>query len=242
MKNSYNNLSVVILDDDDASILYLKHLINITRSALVTATFNHPGKFLEKFNELDFDVLILDCDMPEFNGKEIVKRIGRGRCIVNTASELLYEQAIKCHPIDILIKPVNDIYLIGALEKASKLISFETPKIGYYMFNVAESKLKVKIRVSDFLYLSSDKTDPRNKEVILKSGQKYTLMDYSFKELLEIAPDLIPVNHSEAVSIEIIHSKGFDEVILDELPDGRKISVTLSETYRQEFKRRCPDL
>lgn len=236
MKNIHHNLSVVLLDDDGMSLLELEQIITTHHLAKINAVYSNPNIFLKDLSTLNFDILILDCDMPGISAREIIGKIGCERCIINTGSKDKYEEAIECHPIDILLKPTKDIQLSKAFEKALKFISRENGNAEYHLFNVAQNKLKVQIKLSDIVYVHSDETDSRNKDIILRDGKKYTLMNCSFKDLLHIAPSLIQVNHSEAISLEIVCSKGFDEIILSGIPGViDQKSVTLSHTYRNDF-------
>jgi PleD family two-component response regulator len=92
MKQANENLSIVLLDDDTVSLLHLRQLAANTGLANVVATFNSPQKFMEEFLNLKFDLLILDCEMPGMSGKEIIKKIGKDRCIVHTGSKHKYEE------------------------------------------------------------------------------------------------------------------------------------------------------
>lgn len=242
MKKTNTHLSVILLDDDKNALLYMEQLVAHTQIANVVATYTDTGKFIQDLPSLHFDLLILEIEMHGVSNKALIKNVGKEKCIVNTDSEHRYAEAIKSHPIDILIKPAKESQVLRALEKALKIISKEEEELAieYQMFNVAEDKYKkTLIKLSDILYVRSSIASPRNKEIILRSGEKFTLMDYSFKELLKIAPRLIQVNQSEAVSIEMIQSKGLDEVIVKEIPGRSGIkSLTLSRAFRSEFNKR----
>jgi len=241
MKRTNTNLSVVLLDEDVNALLHIEQLITTTQIANVIGTYTDSEKFIKDLPILNFDLLILDIEIQGISGKTLIKKVGKERCIVNTASEHRYAEAIKSHPIDILIKPAKRAQVLRALEKALIFIPKEEEvAIEYQMFNVAEDKYKkTLIKLSDILYVRSSPVSPRNKEIALRSGTKFTLLDYSFKELLKIAPKLIQINQSEAVSIEIIQSKGFDEIIVKELPGRAGVkSLTLSRAFRIEFNKR----
>ncbi len=249
MKHTHNSLSVVILDDDPVSVLYLKHLIKVTKSARIAATFNSPQKFLEVYEELNFDVLLLDWVMPVFSGKEIIKTVGGEHCIVNTESNQFYEQAIKCHPIDILIKPVAERHLLGALNKARKLkinnskynepIESYTSAKEFALFHTNEGEANVLLK--DILFVRTIKSSHGNLEMFLKPERKLLLKGYAIEYILEIADFLLQPNQSELVSNEAVDIIEHNLIHLKEVCDkSKQITIKLSRHYRENFLSHIP--
>lgn len=212
MEQIYTNLSVVLLDDDDMSLLHLKQLITSNNQAMVVGVFTDPTVFLRQAPALHFDILILNCEMPGASAKEVVEIIGCERCIISTGSKDKYEEAIKCHPIDIMIKPPTQLDVMRTLNKARKII---TPSAGkdYYLFKTLEHPDKISIRIQDIIYIFTH-NNSRRKTMLMRNGASYTLSDYTMDELLEIAPHLLRPNQSELVAIDMIQCKGYDHVYL----------------------------
>ncbi len=146
MEASSNNFSIVLLDDDDAAMFHLKQLVSNTKKADIIATFNDPIIFMRDLPQLHFDLLMLDIEMPGMNGKTIIKRVGKEHCIVVTGSKPRYEEVIKCHPIDILIKPATELHLQRALEKARIILAQPLRSKEYYAFQTAGSSDKINIK------------------------------------------------------------------------------------------------
>jgi DNA-binding LytR/AlgR family response regulator len=235
MKNINANLSVILLDDDLSSLLYLEQLIKTSQIANVVGIFNNPLKFVQEFPNLHFDLLMLDIEMPGMSGKEVIKKVGKERCIVNTGSHLKFEEAIKCHPIDILIKPANEIHFTRALEKAQKILMHPVLNKEYHAFRTSASNDKLNIRTKDIVYVATD-YDSRNKVALMQDGREYILMNYKMDELINIAPHLLQPNHSVLVSMDIIASKGYDHICLTLLnKDKKQKMVSIGRAFMKKF-------
>jgi DNA-binding response OmpR family regulator len=79
---------------------------------------------IRKLNESDFDLLLLDVRMPDMDGNEVMKRLGKtGRSIpiiILTAYATLESaiSAVKAGAVDYLIKPQHIKEILTAIEKA----------------------------------------------------------------------------------------------------------------------------
>lgn len=241
MEQKYTHLSVALLDDDRMSVLHLKQLILTNNLAKVVGVFTDYKIFLQYLQALDFDILILDCEMPGISGKEIVEIVGCERCIINTGSKDRYEEAIKCHPIDIMLKPPSQLDVMRTLNKARKII---TPSIGkdYYLFKTLEHPDKISVRIQDIVYIYTH-NNSRRKTILMRNGASYTLSDYTMEELLVIAPHLLRPNQSELVAIDMIQCKGYDHVYLTISDKSAKQKWTpIGRSFIKEFNshyKRC---
>ena len=68
------------------------------------------------------------------------------------------------------------------------------------------SKGKYKLEPDEVYYVESDKPDHRNKNAVLKGGQKIKLMNYAFDELLDYFTDLRQATISILVAKSLIIS------------------------------------
>lgn len=235
MEAKNSNLSIVLLDSDNSSILYMQKLISVTKAGNLVAAFEDHRTFIEKKSNFYFDILIVEIDIPGMQGNEIIESIGKERCIIYTSSRHKYEEAIKCHPIDILLKPANEKEIIEVIEKAAKFISKKNT--GYQTFNIAEGKGKLMLHANDILYTTTDEVDYRHKTVYLKDGSQYTLMNCTIEKLLRFSPSLIQVNRTETVSLEAIKNVSHDMVTLKILnKNHQNRQVLLSRLYKENLK------
>jgi two-component system LytT family response regulator len=231
-----NKITIAVVDDclfihDDLKEFYCN-------SSLVEIKYNYTNSadFIKTVHTIEFDLCILDINMPGLNGISVAQMLGQKPFIFLTASEDRLSEALQLNPIDVVTKPFLKKRLDQALEKATKLL---LEKVEYAFFNVAENKHKVKIRLADILFVLVDDIDPRNKQITMKGDVNYTLMGYSFNELKSFAPHLLQVNRQNMVAIECIHAIGYDVVkinraLCSKLPE----EVTLSASFKEEVSKR----
>lgn len=106
----------------------------------------------------------------------------------------------------------------------------------YELFYVGEEKGKVKLKLSDIVFVKTHEFDSRNKQIVLGNLKRYTLMNCKLEKLLVLWPSLVRVNKSEIISMDFIHKIEYDLITLDFVTEnGKAIQVTLSRAYRKDF-------
>lgn len=230
-------LHTVAVDDDEMFLSSLQQLSKKSPFVDIAHTFTRPAEFLAQAHLLNFDLCLLDINMPGLEGTTVAQVLGKKPVIFISGTDHKFRDALNISPIDIVPKPVMQDRLFKAFEKAHDLLA---TKKEFELFNVAESKRKVKIRLADILLVSTDEVDPRNKQVWLKGGEQYTIMNCKIEHLTNNSPTLIQVSKSHAVSLEAVHEAEFDLLTLKDIKteDGRPKQVTLGAAYRTKFKER----
>jgi len=227
-------LKLVVLDDDPYSVSMIRELCRNSQIVEISKTFNSPLNFIKQVPLLDFDLAVLDVQMPEMEGTTVAQMLKKKPFIFITGADNRLRDVLSLSPIDVVTKPIIKARLDKAFEKAYELLS---DKKEYAMFNVAESNRKIKMRLPDILLVVTDEVAPRHKIVYLKDGSSYTIMDYSLEEFIEACPTLVQVNKREAVSMEIVSEVEYDMIILRNIP-GNEIPkyVTLGRAFSKPFK------
>jgi DNA-binding LytR/AlgR family response regulator len=230
-------LKCVLVDDDTQTIEVIKDLLCNSPIAQITHSFTNPAKFIKSLPRLDFDLCLLDIYMPEMEGLAVARLLKNKPIIFVTGVEAKLKEALALAPIDIITKPIKKERLDKALTKAYCLLS---PAKEFEFFNIAENNTKIKLRLADIYFVQSDAIDPRNKEVLLFNGTKYTLMDCTFEELLEISPGLAQVNKSVLVSLDAVDKINYTIVTLKGLSStkNKPKEVLLTDAYRKRFMNR----
>lgn len=119
--------SCVIVEDDDASRLILENYISRLEFLELKASLK-TGK--EGFNYLvnhpDVDILLLDINMPEMSGIELMKSIPSVPTTIFITTESNHAvEAFDLRAIDYLVKPVNFERFAKAIHRATDAIYFE---------------------------------------------------------------------------------------------------------------------
>jgi two-component system LytT family response regulator len=227
-------LRAIAVDDDSSILSTLEQMCKESQLVELIQTFTDPIAFLKQAQNIDFDLCLLDLQMPEIEGTAIAQQLKNKPVIFISGSDERFKEALDLSPIDVVPKPILKDRLYKAFEKAHALL---VKKIEYGLFNVAESKRKVKLRLGDIMLLTTDESDSRNKEAWMRSGEKYTLMNYRMEELLSNSPSLVQVNRAEAVSLEVINDVDRDQITLKGVlaDNGKPKQVTLGLAFQKKF-------
>ncbi len=229
-------LKTIIVDDDPFIVSMIEDLCRDSAIVEVIKTFNNPKEFIENAPSLDFDLCLLDIQMPEMEGLVVAQMLKNKPFIFITGSDNKLRDALSLSPVDIVTKPILKDRLDRALSKAYELFM---DKKEYELFSVAESNRKMNIHLPDILLAVTDTIDPRHKLVFMRNGEKYTLMDCTLERLLDSCPLLVQANKAEAVSLEAVNEVEHDMATIKGLggKDAPKY-VTLGRAFRKSFKER----
>src|SRR5690606_6558733 len=87
LKSTYldKKLKCLLLDDELPGLAYLKMLCEQIPQLEVVKAFNHPQSFLEELPALEFDLCILDVQMPGMNGLQVANLLQGKPVIFATA-------------------------------------------------------------------------------------------------------------------------------------------------------------
>jgi len=103
------NKTVLVVEDDDMSFLYLNQLFMLTKCNLVHA--RNGSEALERFGSRQPDLILMDIQLPDMDGTEVTRKIRQSNrdipIIAQTAGKSSEEQdkAIKAGCSAVLIKP-----------------------------------------------------------------------------------------------------------------------------------------
>jgi len=229
-------LRTIVIDDDSTDIKGILDICNNSPLIEVVKTYSNPREFLENAPALDFDLCLIDIEMPGMDGLTLAQMLGDKPFIFITTADNKLRDALSLAPVDVVIKPIVKERLFRALEKAHELF---INKREYELFNVAEAKKKVSLHLPDIILVITDANDPRNKIAFMRNGEKYTLMDCRLQGLLDICPALVQVNISEIVSLEVIAEVEHEIVTIKGITaDDAPKFLNLGRTYRKSFKER----
>ena len=105
------NKTVLVVEDDDMSFLYLNQLFLLTKCNLVHARTGSEA--LEKFQNKQPDFILMDIQLPDMEGTEVTQKIRQSGSnipiIAQTAGKSGEEQekALKAGCSAVLIKPFS---------------------------------------------------------------------------------------------------------------------------------------
>lgn len=234
-------LVCVLVDDDPESHDIFIRLMRNSPFAELKHYFFNATDFLKNEQSLKYDICLLDIMLPDMSGFILAEKISKPYIFISGFKDRIFEAIEMAGPIDVVSKPTQSVRLNAALEKAyTRLIGIHTYTEQYYeLFNVAGKRGKFSIVLSDIYYVKTDNKDRRNKNIILKSGEAFKLMDCTFDRLLKLSTNLCQTNKSEMISLEILDSIDSDMITIKRI-NGLKLPtwVTFSHIYKAHLEER----
>jgi DNA-binding LytR/AlgR family response regulator len=229
-------LKCLLLDDELTGLSYLKMLCEQIPELEVVKAFNSPLKFCAELSGLDYDLCILDIEMPEMNGLQVANLLNGRPVIFTTAYKEYAADAFDLNAVDYVCKPLTKVRLEKAIKKASILINNAKEKRDFFQLNTDKGKAIIYFNQIQYLY-SSD-VDSRDKIIFLQDGTTLTAKNYTFNTILKELPymDFCQVNKREAISIKAVAFFTNEEIATKiTLSSGKQLVIHLSVSYKKEF-------
>ena len=229
-------LKCLLLDDELPGLTYLKMLCEQIPELEVVKAFNRPDVFLVESAKLDFELCILDIEMPQINGIEVANLLRDKLIIFTTAHKEYAADAFDLDAVDFVRKPIQLERLQKAVQKAIKQL--KDTKHNRIFVRLNTDKGKSLIYFDQLCYIKASDIDSRDKDVLLKDGSKICLKNISFEKLQTVLPPntFCRINKQEIISIDIVQHFSFDQItstISDE--QNKPQMFYLSEVYRNAF-------
>jgi DNA-binding LytR/AlgR family response regulator len=231
-------LKCLLLDDELPALSYIKVLCEEIKDVEVVKAFNDSSKFLEAIPNLDFNLCILDIQMPGYTGLEVAQHLKGKLIIFTTAYKEFAADAFDLNAVDYIRKPLQKDRFEKAITKAKMMLQNQTePGVKQALWNT--DKGKTLLLFTDILYIVTSETDSRDKVVYLENGDKTTIKNTSFEQILSTLPfnKFCRVNKKEIIALKTVIHFTSDEIKTNiRLKNGNSLNTTLSEVFRDEFK------
>lgn len=238
-------LNVAFCDDDKEFLSKIvpaaEKIFKYLRIDIHSHTFNQGDELISAFSKYQpyYDVVFLDIDMPNKNGKEVAKELRildkKFRLVFITAYT---KEALNTFQFDVLgFLPKNQIS--ERLPEIIKLIACrikeEDPKMQIFKADVNVGIMEIKIPLDDIIYFESI-----NREVYLHTVRgSFILHNYRFCDIVKkfVLLGFVDIHRTCIVNIKYIFSIDELEVRLD---NGKRLP--LSRRKRQNVFDRFSNL
>jgi len=229
-------LKCLLLDDELPSLTYLKMLCEQIPELEVIRAFNNAELFLKEVPELEFDLCIMDIEMPCYNGLEIAGLLKGKPVIFTTGYKQYAAEAFDLDAIDYVRKPIKLERLQLAVQKAILRTVKEAAPLNYIKLNTDKGKALI---ITDQIgYIDTSETDSRDKVAYLLDSTTIVLKNISIAGLLDILPlgQFCQINKKEIIALRSVHFFSHDTITTNIVqPDEKPVILFLSDTYRKEF-------
>jgi two-component system, LytTR family, response regulator len=244
-------LSVLVIDDEPLARTRIKRMLQNIGNIEVVGECANGRQAVEQIPKIKPDVLLLDVQMPEMNGFQVLESLGENipYVIFVTAYDQYAIQAFEVYALDYLLKPFNENRLEQALIRARKQVALET-KTGFSeQLTALVKELKGEPHLDRLVMKderkiwfvpvdSIDWIEADGKYVQVHVGKEAHLMRESLTALeTKLNPKKFTrIHRSSIVNVERIKEMqpwfhGDYRIILDNGKD-----LILSRTYRKKFQ------
>jgi two-component system, LytTR family, response regulator len=160
-------LKSLIVDDEPMARKVLREEIESLDDAEVVAEADSGTGALEKIAEFRPDLVLLDLQMPDMSGLEVVRRLQGGShvpvIVIVTAYDKFALEAFEAGAVDYLLKPVSAERLSASLDRARRL--------------TGRQALERVTRLQDRLQeMSEAASGARVKKIVGRIGEEYFLL------------------------------------------------------------------
>lgn len=200
MKRKFN---VLIVDDEFLARKLLSEYVSKVDFLQLIDTCPDATKAMEVINEEHIDILLLDIQMPDISGMEMLKLMNNKPAVILTTAYSEYAvDAFSLGVIDYLLKPFDYARFLQAINKAVNTISVESQSenVNDYLMVKADYKL-YKVNFDDLLFIEG-----QHEYVTFHTKTKRITALYSLRNLEETLPKdkFIRTHKSFIVSIKNI--------------------------------------
>jgi DNA-binding LytR/AlgR family response regulator len=229
-------LRCLLLDDELPGLAYLRLLCEQLPEVEVVKAFNDPLKFLKEVKTLDFDICIMDIEMPGLNGIEVAQLLENKPVIFTTAYKEYAAEAFDLDAVDYIRKPIMKERLERGISKAIRLLKEKTKKVNYIQLNT--NKGKAIIFFDQIVYVTTTEMDSRDKLFLLEDGEELVVKNTGFEKLLVLLPaqGFCRISKKDILAIRAVRFFSQDQIQTNvQRPDGKELVLTLGENYRKDF-------
>jgi len=223
-------LRLAVLDDEPLAVEVLADYVQKTEGLVLAEATGDVFKILQLVQRKEIDILLLDIQMPELTGIQVMKIIGNGcRVILTTAYTEYALDSYDFNVTDYLLKPIAYDRFLKAIEKLRAPVAKEGSGITStwpvkYIFVKSEYKL-IRIDLDDILYIEA----LRDYIAIHTTGNGKIMSLESLRSMEDILPpgDFIRVHKSYIVAINKIAFVERNRVVINEqyIPVGESYQV-----------------
>ena len=195
---------IAICDDDSAQRDYLQQIVTAwakqSGHLMDLRQYSDAKQFLFAYGEeQDFDILLLDVEMPEINGIELAKTVRRDNSIVQiifiTGYYEYFSDGFDVSALHYLIKPVSESKLTPVLDKAVSNLAYRQRAV---LLNTSEADVKVPL--ADIFYVES-----QNVYVVVHTAKEVYRTRMSLSKFAEQLDDtFLKVHRSYIVNLKHI--------------------------------------
>ena len=226
-------MNCIIVDDDKMTCKILEGYVNKSTSLDLIGSFSDSITARNLFTKRqDIDLIILDIEMPELNGFELIGSLDHppNIIIISSAEEYAFK-AFDFNVVDYLLKPVTYARFCKAIDKTIRYFARkETPNTGDEEIFIKKGSSLVKLKLKEIIYIEA----LENYVTLSTNNDKFTI-HFTMKAIENQLPSgvFIRVHRSFIVNksmIQVIKENSLDMIVgkdLKNIPVGKSFRDSL---------------
>ena len=158
-------IKTLIVDDEPIARRLLREELERLPDIAILGEAANGREALQKIGRLKPDLVFLDLQMPVLSGFEVVRSLTGGPLpviVIVTAFDQHAIQAFDAGAIDYLLKPVSDVRLKKAVERAKKMLN---------------RPVEIADQLARITSVNTPSNPLRSRKVVGRSGSDYILLD-----------------------------------------------------------------
>lgn len=228
----------IIVDDEPNAIDILQRYAGRIDYLEVTATFRDPVKALQLLHKQETDLVLIDINMPELTGMQLLASLPRQPLVIfTTAYPQFAVESYEYNAVDYLVKPISFDRFLKAVNKAYaqfQLLSRQNSSAaidddGKEMILLKSGTQLHRVNKNEVLFFEKD-----SNYIVVHTADKKILVRGNMQDVYEwVAPsEFFQLHKSFIVNIALIDIVEVHQVTIK----GRKVPV--GATYRDAFLQR----
>jgi len=224
-------LKCVIVDDDNFAIEAISDMVIDLQKLYpieIIKTFDNAVEAVENLNNLDFNLLFVDFEMPGFSGIEIVKQLNTDIPVIFISShtEKSIDITNEVNIVGFLTKPPNKNSLENIIKNKKLLISTH-PKISKII--IPDGKKEYFFDKKEIYYV---KSDGKYKDFYSQSNSVLQSISISFEKLETIMQEkgFERISKSYLINVNKIKQRSSSQIVL-----SNNKTIDIGESQKLSF-------
>ena len=218
-------MECLIVDDDPLICDLLNHFCSKVEAITSVTTTNSGFESINLINQKNFDLVLLDYNLPDITGKEILQLVGQHTAVIMiTANKGFASESYEYDQIvDFLVKPIDFTRFFKGIQKAQKFLNGNEQSESQLF--IKDGNKLVKVDLSEVLYIRSA---ANYVQMVLEKKKILTLM--TLKEIEQKLPGYFQkVHRSYIVNVNKIDTIGTGELKINDE------EISISDSYEKEL-------
>lgn len=227
-------MKCLLVDDNKMARMALKQLVGQIPTLELVAECSHAMEAYKYLDTAAIDLLLLDIEMPEVTGLELIKKMGNKKPLIIfiTAKSDYAVEAFELNVVDYLVKPITLPRFKQAVEKAAEALESNKEEVKVeeqgFVF-VKDNGVLKRISIDDILFLEA-----MGDYVKVHTAQKFHVVHATLKSIEEKLPvsKFVRVHRSYIVAINKI------DFIQEGTISIGKTSIPVADTHKVNLNKR----